>query len=155
MFSAIGILTGTSVYIFVSGSSENAAESRSADLAAGPHRRLKERRAHAASGTPDQGELKDSLKILQQTRPSEHFRTWIYALPREGNPAQARHAPESSKLHRRRARGARGRCRPRPRRLVGDSDLPEGRTLVATPLFSTKGIGGGRRAGPSPSRRRR
>ena len=43
MFAAIGILTGTSVYLFVSGSSESAAESRSADLAAGRTGRLKER----------------------------------------------------------------------------------------------------------------
>ena len=42
MFSAVGILTGTSVYIFVSGSSENAAENRSADLAAGRTFRLRE-----------------------------------------------------------------------------------------------------------------
>ena len=35
MFSAIGILTGATVYIVVAGSSEGAAESRSQDLAVG------------------------------------------------------------------------------------------------------------------------
>ena len=40
MFAAIGILTGTTVYLVVSGSSENAAENRAADLAAGRTGRL-------------------------------------------------------------------------------------------------------------------
>ena len=42
MFSAIGILTGATVYIVVSGSSESAAESRTSDLAVGRTLRVRE-----------------------------------------------------------------------------------------------------------------
>src|SRR5664279_2292817 len=64
MFAAIGILTGTSVYIFVSGSSENAAESRSADLAAGRTGRLKERVEDTLPAAPlTKVNIKHSLKL--------------------------------------------------------------------------------------------
>ena len=43
MFSAIGILTGATVYIVVAGSSEGAAESRSQDLAVGRTLRVREK----------------------------------------------------------------------------------------------------------------
>ena len=43
MFSAIGILTGATVYIVVAGSSEGAAESRSSDLAVGRTLRVREK----------------------------------------------------------------------------------------------------------------
>ena len=78
MFSAIGILTGATVYLFVSGSSESAAESRTSDLAVGRTLQLaRERRGPA----PQRPHVQD-----QCARPtcsgihgsSETFRTWIY-----------------------------------------------------------------------------
>ena len=80
MFSAVGILTGTSVYIFVSGSSENAAQSRTADLAAGRTQRLQAAvEADLPSGLLTPGSA--PTKLLGKSQPSENFRAWIYRTP--------------------------------------------------------------------------
>lgn len=87
MFSAIGILTGTTVYVVVAGSSEGAAESRTADLAVGRTLRLREQ----VEDELPEGALtrKNAPKnVLGDARPVEAFRAWIYDLPRVGKPAQ-------------------------------------------------------------------
>src|SRR5687767_4667417 len=80
MFSAVGILTGTSVYLFVSGSSESAAENRAQDLAAGRTFRLASR---VEDRLPDEALTKANVpnEFLKDSRPSETFRTWIYNTP--------------------------------------------------------------------------
>lgn len=81
MFAAIGILAGTSVYVLVSGSSENAAESRSVDLAAGRTLRLREQ---IESQLPEEKLTRANApgQTLAQSR-SESFRTWLFNT--EGN----------------------------------------------------------------------
>lgn len=83
MFAAIGILTGTTVYLVVSGSSENAAESRTSDLAAGRTNRLRDNVELALpNGRLTRANVGDAVEILRRSRPSENFRTWIYNTPR-------------------------------------------------------------------------
>jgi signal transduction histidine kinase len=83
MFAAIGILTGTTVYLFVSGSSENAAESRTSDLAAGRTNRLRDSvEPTLPNGRLTRANVNDAVEVLRRSRPSEDFRTWIYNTPR-------------------------------------------------------------------------
>src|SRR5829696_601325 len=82
MFAAIGILTGTTVYLFVSGSSENAAENRTSDLAAGRTNRLRDNVEVALPSSPlTRANAKQPNEVLRQSRPSDNFRTWIYNAP--------------------------------------------------------------------------
>jgi signal transduction histidine kinase len=83
MFAAIGILTGTTVYLFVSGSSENAAESRTSDLAAGRTNRLRDNvEPTLPNGRLTRANVHDAVEVLRRSRPSDNFRTWIYNTPR-------------------------------------------------------------------------
>ncbi|MFN8150867.1 MAG: hypothetical protein U0R24_07035 [Solirubrobacterales bacterium] len=91
MFAAIGILTGTTVYLFVSGSA-SAAE-RTADLAAGRTNRLQDRVELALPGAPlTRANIGPAVDVLRQSRPSDRFRTWIYNTPtmRDGKRVGAR-----------------------------------------------------------------
>ena len=85
MFSAIGILTGATVYIVVAGSSEGAAESRTADLAVGRTLRVREK-VEPQLPTGRMTKANAPVDVLRETRPSEDFRTWLYNNPPTGPP---------------------------------------------------------------------
>ncbi len=87
MFSAIGILAGTTVYVVVAGSSESAAESRTADLAVGRTLRLREQVEDALPEGP-LTKRNAPNDVLRDARPAEAFRSWIFNAPRAGRPAQ-------------------------------------------------------------------
>ncbi len=137
MFSAVGILTGTSVYIFVSGSSENAAQSRTADLAAGRTQRLQ---AAVEAELPNGLLTKKTAptKLLGQSQPSENFRAWIYRL-RRGYPTKLVTPGTVSSLAIGSVPGVRDAVKAAKegdRVVVG---LPGGRTLVAVLLTGLQG----------------
>lgn len=140
MFSAVGILTGTSVYLFVSGSSESAAENRSSDLAAGRTFRLQTR---VEARLPDAHLTKANApnEVLTETRPSDNFRTWIYNTPRDGRGAEVVTPRVVAKLDIGTIPGTRQAVQTalQDNQDVVDSELPEGRTLVAVPLFGPRG----------------
>jgi signal transduction histidine kinase len=142
MFSAIGILTGTSVYIFVSGSSESAAESRSNDLAAGRTGRLAEKVEDALpNGGLTKANAKKPLKVLQRTRPSDSFRTWIFAVPtKETGPSRLVTPLNVARLSITDVDGVRPAIQEANQgKLVVNSGLPGGRTLVAVGLVGPNG----------------
>ena len=141
MFSAIGILTGTSVYIFVSGSSESAAESRSADLAAGRTSRLAEKIEEVLpSGALTKANVKKPLDVLQRTRPSDSFRTWIFAVPANGKPSRLVTPLNVARLSITEVPGVRAALQAANKdQLVVNSDLSGGRTLVAESLVGRGG----------------
>ena len=68
MFSAIGILTGATVYIVVSGSSESAAENRTEDLAVGRTLRVREN-VEAQLPTGRMTKANAPVEVLRETRP--------------------------------------------------------------------------------------
>jgi signal transduction histidine kinase/HAMP domain-containing protein len=141
MFSAIGILTGATVYIVVAGSSEGAAESRTADLAVGRTLRVREK---VEPRLPDGRMTKANapVDVLKETRPSEDFRTWLYNNPPASRPKLV--SPETvSGLG---IGTIRGRADAVQTALDGDlyvnSDLPENRTMVAVLLVGDKDVKG-------------
>ena len=140
MFAAVGILTGTSVYLFVSGSSESAAENRSADLAAGRTFRLQTRVERAL---PDERLTKANAPadVLRDTRPSDSFRTWIYNTPYQGTGAEVVTPRIVAGLDIGTIPGTRQAVQAALQQGedIVESDLPEGRTLVAVPLFGPGG----------------
>jgi signal transduction histidine kinase/HAMP domain-containing protein len=78
MFAAIGILTGTSVYLFVSQSSEGAVEGVSEDVAVGRTFQLREALTREV---PDEGPLTARTApgaVLAENR-SENYRPWLFA----------------------------------------------------------------------------
>jgi len=68
-FAAVGIVTGISVYVFVSGSSEDSADERSTELAIGQTFRLAEQVEQTAPGLADE--------VVEGAR-SESFAAWVY-----------------------------------------------------------------------------
>ena len=147
MFAAIGILTGTTVYLFVSGSSENAAESRTSDLAAGRTNRLQD---NVELALPDsrltRANVGPAEEVLRKSRPSDRFRTWIYNTPvRKPDGTRVGSRVVSSRV----VQGFDIANVPGARQAVQevlpdggtfiDSDLPGGQTLVAVQLV---GLGG-------------
>ncbi len=73
-FAAVGIVTGISVYAFVSGSSEESAQERSTEIATGETVRL--------AGRVRGGSLKSVRKAVAQAR-SESFAPWVFSRRRE------------------------------------------------------------------------
>lgn len=149
MFAAIGVLTGATVYLFVSGSSEKAAESRTSDLAAGRTNRLQNTVELALPVEPLTREnVGPAVDALRQSRPSDRFRTWIFNAPatRDGERIgpQAVSPPVSQGLDIADVPGARAAVRAAVRDggTFVNSDLPEGRTLVAVPLVGVSGVQG-------------
>lgn len=141
MFSAIGILTGATVYIVVAGSSEGAAESRTADLAVGRTLRVREK---VEPQLPDGRMTKANapVDVLRETRPSEDFRTWLYNNPPASKPKLV--SPET-------VAGldidtVRGRAEAVQSALDGDlyvnSDLPQNRTMVAVLVVGDQDVKG-------------
>ena len=137
MFAGIGILTGTSVYVFVSGSSESAAESRAADLAAGRTSRLgdrvEERLPRVSRLTRANADR--AVAVLKHTRPSENFRAWLYNRPHNGKGARVVSPRTVAGLDINSVPGTRDAIQAAlAGELFVDSELPRGRTLVAVPL---------------------
>ncbi len=141
MFSAIGILTGATVYIVVAGSSEGAAESRTSDLAVGRTLRVREKvEPELPPGRMTKANA--PVEALRDTRPSEDFRTWLYNNPPTGPPKLV--SPEAvAGLS---IATVRGRAAAVRTALDGDlfvsSDLPQDRTMVAVQLVGDKGTQG-------------
>jgi two-component system, OmpR family, phosphate regulon sensor histidine kinase PhoR len=140
MFSAIGILTGATVYIVVAGSSEGAAESRAQDLAVGRTLRVRER---VEPELPN-GRLTKAnapVEALREAQPSG-FRTWLYNNPPRGVPKLV--SPETvAGLSIGSVRGHRSAVRTA---LNGDlyvnSDLPDDRTMVAVLVVGNEEVKG-------------
>jgi len=144
MFAAIGILTGTAVYVLGAGSSETAAESRAEDLAAGRTTRL-ESKVEAA--LPNERLTRNNARapadVLKDNRPSESFRTWIYNSPFREDPAQVVTQPVVAGLSVNDVPGVRAAVgAARNGEFVILPNLPGGRTLVATELvgFASQGV---------------
>jgi signal transduction histidine kinase len=141
MFSAIGILTGATVYIVVSGSSESAAESRTQDLAVGRTLRVREK---VEPNLPEGRMTKANapVDVLRETQPTEDFRTWLYNNPPRGAPKLVSPGTVAG-LSIATVRGHRAAVSDA---LDGDlyvnSDLPENRTMVAVLLVGDKGVKG-------------
>jgi len=148
MFAAIGILTGTSVYVFFSGSSERAAEGRAEDLAAGRTTRLESKvEAALPNERLTRNNSREVARVLEENRPSENFRSWIYNEPfrQDGqlDPAQVVTQPEVAGLNINDVPGVRAAVgAARNGEFVVVPDLPNGRTLVATGLVGALGTGG-------------
>ena len=68
-FAAVGIVTGISVYAFVSGRSEESAQQRSTEIAIGQTFRLAEQVEQASPGVADE--------VVSQAR-SESYAAWVY-----------------------------------------------------------------------------
>ncbi len=141
MFAAIGILTGTLVYVFVSGSSESAAESRTADLAAGRTSRLRNRIEATAlpPGRLTRVSADKANNVLKQARPSENFRGWIYARPYRGNAARVVSQRTVAGLDIADVPGTREAVQAALGGELYGIDLPGGRTLVAIRLVGIAG----------------
>ena len=143
MFSAIGILTGATVYIVVSGSSESAAESRTSDLAVGRTLQLRE---SVEAQLPNGRMYKTNAPtdVLRDTRSSEGFRTWLYNNPAApGQPAKLVSPATVAGLD---IETVRGRAEAVSTALDGDlfvnSELPDDRTMVAVQLVGIQGVQG-------------
>ena len=136
MFAGIGILTGTTVYLVVSGSSESAAERRTADLAAGRTIRLREA---VEAQLPDARLTRANAPndVLQESRPSESFRTWLYNTPTESAAAEIVTPRVVAGLDIGEIPGYREAAQEalRGEKPLTVTDLPGGRTLVAVPIF--------------------
>ena len=65
-FAAVGIVTGISVYVFVSGRSEESAQQRSTEIAIGQTFRLAEQVEQAAPGSPTRSSRR---RAARATRP--------------------------------------------------------------------------------------
>ncbi len=141
MFSAIGILTGATVYIVVSGSSESAAESRTSDLAVGRTLRLRE---SVENELPNglMTKLNAPVDVLKESRPTDDFRTWLYNNPVR-RPAQLVSPETVAGLD---IDAVRGRAEAVSTALDGDlfvdSDQPNDRTMVAVQLVGESGVEG-------------
>ena len=141
MFSAIGILTGATVYIVVAGSSEGAAESRTADLAVGRTLRLREK---VEPRLPDGRMTKANapVDVLREAQPAEDFRTWLYNNPPKG-PSKLVSPATVAGLN---IATVRGRAEAVSTALNGDlyvnTELPENRTMVAVLLVGDRGVVG-------------
>ncbi|HET6830559.1 MAG TPA: ATP-binding protein [Solirubrobacterales bacterium] len=141
MFSAIGILTGATVYIVVAGSSEGAAESRTSDLAVGRTTRL---RAKLEPQLPEGRMTKANAPVaaLREDGPAEDFRAWLYNNPPRG-PSQLVSPATVAGLN---IATVRGRAEAVSAALNGDlfvnSDLPENRTMVSVLLVGERGVVG-------------
>lgn len=142
MFSAIGILTGASVYIVVSGSSQSAAESRTSDIAVGRTLRLRE---NVESQLPNGRLTKDNAPVgaLKSIRPTEGFRTWLYSSRDPGMPPMLVSPEVMAGLS---IATVRGRAAAVATALAGDlfvsPDLPNDRTMVAVQLVGKQGVQG-------------
>ena len=145
MFAGIGILTGTTVYLFVSGSSENAAQNRTTDLAAGRTTRLRD---NVELQLPDarltRANVKQPYDVLKRSRPSDDFRAWIYNKPYETAEGKEGARVVSPRI----VAGLDIAAVPGARQAVQEAlqnggtfvdGLPGGRTLVAVPLFGPRG----------------
>lgn len=143
MFAGIGILTGTTVYLVVSGSSESAADNRAEDLAFGRTVRLSE---NVEARLPDQPLTKANApnELLRDSRPSDSFRTWIYNRPSADKGAEVVTPRIVSGLDIGLVPGTRLAVQTalQNNETVIEPDLPEGRTLVAVPLvnFGKQGV---------------
>ncbi|GIK76632.1 MAG: sensor histidine kinase [Acidobacteria bacterium] len=141
MFSAIGILTGATVYIVVAGSSEGAAESRSADLAVGRTLRLREK---IEPELPEGRMTKANapVDVLREDQSPEDFRSWLYNNPPSG-PSRLVSPPTVAGLD---IATIRGRAEAVATALDGDlyvnTDLPEDRTMVSVLLVGPGGVSG-------------
>jgi len=146
MFAAIGILTGTTVYLFVSGSSEDAAESRTADLAAGRTNRLQDRVELALPDAPlTRANVGPVSEILKNSRPSDNYRTWVYNTPTERNGVLVGARVVSARVVKgfdiANVPGARAAVQQALQKggTFVSTDLPDGQTLVAVQLFGPAG----------------
>jgi len=146
MFAAIGILTGTTVYLFVSGSSEDAAESRTADLAAGRTNRLQDRVEQALPAAPlTRDNVGPVNEILKNSRPSDNFRTWVYNTPTEKDGELIGAQVVSQRVVKGYDIAEVPGARYAVQRALQDggtfvsTDLPDGQTLVAVQLFGPIG----------------
>jgi len=141
MFSAIGILTGATVYIVVAGSSEGAAESRTADLAVGRTLRLREK---VEPQLPEGRMTKANapVDVIRETPPSDDFRTWLYNNPPKG-PSRLVSPATVAGLN---IATVRGRADAVATALNGDlyvnTELPHDRTMVAVLLVGDRGVKG-------------
>jgi two-component system phosphate regulon sensor histidine kinase PhoR len=142
MFSAIGILTGATVYVVVSGSSESAAQSRTADLAVGRTLRLREN-VEAELPTGRMTKLNAPVDVLRESRPTGDFRTWLYNAPASAHPARLVSPETVAGLNINTIRGHEAAV---VTALDGDlyvsSDLSNDRTMVAVQLVGAEGTQG-------------
>jgi len=141
MFSAIGILTGATVYIVVAGSSEGAAESRSQDLAVGRTLRVREKvEPELPSGRLTRANA--PVEAIRDAATAEDFRTWLYNNPPSGMPKLVTPATVAG-FNLNTVRGHRSAV---STALEGDlyvnSDLPGDRTMVAVIVVGDKGVAG-------------
>ncbi len=139
MFAAIGVLTGSTVYLVVAGSSENAAESRTSDLAAGRTIRLRDNVVPTLPGRErlTRANANAANDALRRSRPSDDFRSWIYNTPKRGSGARVVTARVVTGLDIASVPGVRGAVQSALQQggISLSTDLPDGRTLVAVPLF--------------------
>ncbi|MBA2522160.1 MAG: HAMP domain-containing protein [Solirubrobacterales bacterium] len=141
MFAAIGVLTGASVYIFVAGSSENAAQSRTSDLAAGRTVRLRDNVAPALPAERlTRANAKAANEVLKDSRPSDNFRSWIYNRPTKNAGARVVTPRIVVGLDIGTVSGTRQAVQSALQEGgAAISDLSDERTLVAVPLFGPSG----------------
>ncbi|MEZ5073527.1 MAG: ATP-binding protein [Solirubrobacterales bacterium] len=141
MFSAIGILTGATVYIVVAGSSEGAAESRSQDLAVGRTLRVREQvEPELPAGRLTKGNA--PVDALREAQPSEDFRAWLFNNPARG-PARLVSPESVAGLSITTIRGHRAAVSAAlSGDLYVDSELPDDRTMVAVLLVGERGVQG-------------
>ena len=129
MFAAIGILTGTSVYLFVSESSESAAEEQATELARGRALELASDLGTAAPG--------DAGRVIGRYR-SDAFAAWVFdengkILTNARVPtanAELRNVPNQERATRVALAG---------RRLVAEEE--DGQVVVSLPIFRNSQIG--------------
>ncbi len=130
MFAAIGILTGTTVYLFVSETSQQAAEDRSSEVALG--------RASQLAVELGQHKVKDAGKIIAKYR-NDAFAAWYFN--RENDLKTQRYIPIANQTlsevpSQREARRVAGRQQQYVNELEG------GLTVVGYPIFRDDRFGG-------------
>jgi signal transduction histidine kinase len=135
MFAAIGILSGTSVYLFVSESSDSAAQERSESLTAAKTDTLARQVEAGLRGIkapdPDEDELRKAVGPTLATVRSESFRAWYFD-SEKGRVG----GPEVTDVG---FSAVPGGDEARSSALEGEgvfnADLPDDRIVVSTPIF--------------------
>ena len=132
MFAAIGILTGTSVYLFVSESSESAAEDTRDPDRPGPGARPRQRSRRRAR--------ENAGRVVARYR-SDAFAAWVFDAERRPDDRAPNVAGDGRRRARRRARAGAGAA---PAALSGRRYLAEGEdgsVVVALPIFRDDDLG--------------
>jgi two-component system phosphate regulon sensor histidine kinase PhoR len=135
MFAAIGILSGTSVYLFVSESSESAAQERSQSLTAAKTdtlaRAVEADLRGVGASNPSRAKLRNAIgSSLAQVR-SDSFRAWYF-----NSDQKLINSPEVEDFNVRDVPGGEGALRSAlDGEGVFNADLPGDQIVVSTPTF--------------------